>query len=374
MSLARTSLKQDKLEVKKTIESKTGLTLGSAIDTGDCFFDALAQALENQGVTIPGDVNVPGYKRLRLMCHDYFQKLSVMPGNWVQTALLPNKLNDERDTYTVTLNQVQYTYLEMDQMSKISSQLQADMFKASPELFEAKKKSYLEMNKKLGNSYVTWGRPAIEGRILCELFEKQLGVSLTLHVIDNHALKYDENNPENEKLITTHYGVRSTGQFKIEKESSVENNNPKWLHMANYRGHFVPLLASEAKNENIVELRKSLEKYQEHLKKSQQFNTPLAQLKLHLTRTLISDIDNGSTNQQIKKNLHDTYTSQHDVNGQLLTCSEIFQKSRDSTTDKILKCILTAVTFGIAVIFGLWNVKGEAVSNEIKKVDEKKFN
>ena len=99
--------------------------LGKAVDTGDCFFDALAQYMNIRNDT---DVNTIAY--LRRLCHDSYTKNKAEVDEWIQADY--GGLDKGREEYYM----VQYTQAECER----------DFNGRAP----------------------IWGRPWVEGRILTQ--------------------------------------------------------------------------------------------------------------------------------------------------------------------------------------------------------------
>lgn len=209
----RRPIAQDKWgpEIKKIV-NEIKLDFGSALSTGDCFFDSLAQAIENKGFKIQGRPLSLSHKQLREFCDHYLKKLNRKhsESNWVQTAISQYGGED----YITCLAQLKYTQSEMDNL---------------------KREGFFD-------GISTWGRPPIEGRMLCKILSQQLDRHISLHVMDIQAV--------GDQLVKTHWIVDENGQLPI-AEDKVEYNNQNCLHIANYRSHYVPLVTVSSTKQKV---------------------------------------------------------------------------------------------------------------------------
>jgi hypothetical protein len=134
-------------QVKAWLQDRTipkNFQLGAAIGEGDCFFDAVAQGLNQISGKEEYDV-----KSLRLFCDEYAKKLN---NHWVKGAINRDEgdKDNQKGTYEQYLTRVQFTAQEMEQNEK--------------------------EGLKLGPA--VWGRPQIEGRMFCEQYHVQLHVGI----------------------------------------------------------------------------------------------------------------------------------------------------------------------------------------------------
>jgi serine/threonine protein kinase len=182
---------------------KTGLTIGTAYSEGDCFFDGISQQLENMNIFIPLDEkqqNVPGHKKLRLLCDQEVKKLNKWgENNWIKQAI-------ERDgqNYQTYLATIQYT---------------------APEMEDLKKKNFF-------SGIAIWGNQNIEGRIICQK------LSIKLHIIEI-MIDYDDN------VVFEHRLTDGTESRQLrEQEMDEIYKDPRAVHLAVYQGslHFVPII------------------------------------------------------------------------------------------------------------------------------------
>ncbi|GAB6032882.1 hypothetical protein CHUAL_012080, partial [Chamberlinius hualienensis] len=150
----------------------------SAIGSGDCFFDSVAQAL-NQKITKTKKVTS---KDLRQICQMICQNLPNEDKEWLKNAL---KLEDY-NTIGEYAARVGYTATDLEDYPAIASVLNL----SSP----------------------IWGRPEIEGRMICQyynvqihLLERQIvnrnGVWVNQLINQNGSKSVDEVNWDDEKLI-----------------------------------------------------------------------------------------------------------------------------------------------------------------------------
>lgn len=180
----RESIKQDSVGMPKltvTIkESKSGLMVGKAVKNGDCYFDSLAQAL----LDVP-HVSAQTIKSLRQICHKYAaQSTDSQFKNWFQTEL---------DSYEDYKSLVQYTFEELKRERK--------------------------------ETRIIWGDGIRDGQIACQ------ALNITIHTIevkDNGAIEHG---------LITPSGI---GDPKV---NPINYADPKIIHLALYKGHFVPLLS-----------------------------------------------------------------------------------------------------------------------------------
>ena len=187
----RTGLKnQAKLMKLLAPHLPKGMMLGKAYDQGDCFFDALAQMLNRINNT---DLNTTKY--LRILCHDFY----------LHNKALVDSLNasdrcglEMKDDYYL----VQYTAQECEGL--------------------------------LNRRTLIWGRPNVEGKILCRV--------LSLEAIGVIEILED---PETQKPVISFQQVNQNNtKILSEAEAVIWLNNPKIpiLVVEQNSLHFVPLL------------------------------------------------------------------------------------------------------------------------------------
>jgi tetratricopeptide (TPR) repeat protein len=161
--------------------------VGSALSQGDCFFDAIAQNLNQR--TSKEEYTI---KSLRLLCDEYAKD----PKNtWLAIA---NKI--DREDHNSYLVRIQFTAQEMAEKEKLGL--------------------------KLGTA--VWGRPKVEGRIICEKLVKKL-----------HVIEIQENGTVNRFLVNDKGEEENLNQI-------VDYNDSNILHIINYHNHFVPLIVANA--------------------------------------------------------------------------------------------------------------------------------
>lgn len=161
------------------------INLGNAISKGDCFFDSVAQSLNQREGKKLFDV-----KSLRLLCDEYAKN----PKNsWVEIA--NKKDREDHDSYLVIIS---FT---------------------APELLE-KEAQGLKLET------AVWGRPKIDGRIFCEQFNIRI-----------HVIEIQEDGTVNRHLVDRN------GETE-DYNPSVDYKDNNILHIVNYHNHFVPLIRS----------------------------------------------------------------------------------------------------------------------------------
>jgi hypothetical protein len=174
---------------------------GAAYDKGDCFFDSVAQGLEAVGKTIPGHAKHEGYKKLRVLCNTYVKEYGRLSPteNWPKT--------------------------EMDEDAKTGVSTYQDCLSTSQHT-----QSEMEEQKKLGffTGYSTFGRPHIEGRIICEKFDVEL------HIVE--LIEYKGT------IIVQHTHVNAERSKQVELEE-IDLASPKILHVAIYKDHYTSIFS-----------------------------------------------------------------------------------------------------------------------------------
>lgn len=172
-------------QVKVWLKDKISddLQLGAAISQGDCFYDAVAQGLNQKNGKEEYII-----KSLRLLCDEYVKNLK---NSWVEAA---NKR--DREDHQSYLVRIQFT---------------------AQELLEKETQGL-----KLGTA--VWGRPKIEGRIFCEQF------NIKIHVIEIQ-----------EDGSIHRYLMDKNGETE-DYNPAIDYSDNNILHIVNYRNHYVPLL------------------------------------------------------------------------------------------------------------------------------------
>lgn len=171
------------------------LEMGTAYGEGDCFFDANAQALESKGYVIPGDERTSGFKRLRLLCAQAPRE------TWLTEAIKADA--DVGGLLELSnYDHISYTQDEVD--SKVVAKLSTSV----------------------------WGRPHIEGRIFCQHFK------VKLHIIEFE--KYKGDGQKEFKIMPIHQLVTADGAKTVSLED-IDYTDSKILHIACYKGHYIPL-------------------------------------------------------------------------------------------------------------------------------------
>ncbi len=176
--------------------------IGEAVSKGDCFFDAFAQGLNQLGLS-----SLQTVKSLRLLCYQYVKNTKYAS---IREKILKDEHNE--DSFNIYLMRLPFTSSEIEEME----------------------------NQKLLTGSATWGRPDLEGRIICEHF------NLRLHVIEIHDEAIDN------QLQVTECLVDSQGSHQIEEMNGKDYLQADIIHIINYKNHFFPLLDSlKIRNENV---------------------------------------------------------------------------------------------------------------------------
>jgi hypothetical protein len=181
---------------------------GSAVDNGDCFYDAVRQSIER---TLKKQVTI---QELRTLVHRYVEALhKENPHNWISQHLGEDDYEELRDT-------VQFPHIR--------------------------------------DTIPLWGRPDVEGKILANHFGLELHV-LEINVLDDIIQKRDMQ-VQIKDGITVFYDKSTNTQYD-HAESRTDGTKrmikvctPAWqiikpekatttkkLEIAGYPGHFVPL-------------------------------------------------------------------------------------------------------------------------------------
>lgn len=195
--------------------SETSFTPGRAYDNGDCFFDAFVESLRNNRLTMSDDVNLPSFKQARMLCNDYL-KAPDTDKSWAKSAMDIDKANGGDDHQTC-LATIQYTQPEMEDLKR----------------------------QNLFGGLATWGRPAIEGRILCSALSKELGKNIQLHVIEFQEVAFTDGGDEGLSVIA-HSLVDKDGLREVSNKD-IDYENKEILHLLNYKSHYVPLIRPSSK-------------------------------------------------------------------------------------------------------------------------------
>lgn len=186
------------------------LKIGAAIKTGDCFFDSVAQGLNE--LNIKPDYRFTA-KSLRKDCADY-ARANRKPDQWVYKAVI-------RDAG-------EYFVPQKDPDGEVISENGLNK--------QDKAKSFFKYLEYITNTHTAdapiWGRPDIEGRMICEKYE----VELYIYSIDE----------ESQKVTVTKITAHDDPEFFIEDENLDQlkmDNSKKTVGVVNYMRHFVPLLS-----------------------------------------------------------------------------------------------------------------------------------
>jgi len=226
-----------------------GYRLGAACDDGDCFFDALAQCLNQIKNTDTYTV-----KSLREACHKFYQKNQKLVTDWDLADL--NEDTHSKDRY----EQHEYYY-------KI--QYTAD-----------------ECNEDFNKDICIWGRPWVEGVMICQEL-KVKGICVI------SVSKESETN----KLILS-YCFRN---YKSGQESPDETPVNKEEFQALLEKGDIPVLVNVEDKFHFVPLLKELES-EEELGKKKHLDKPQTQ---SLGRKIEDDKDKGKDKEKDEKSARD---------------------------------------------------------------------
>ncbi len=197
LSPIRKGLKNKKMIMDHfAIQSINNITLGEAINDGDCFFDSLLQALKNTNKDI-------ALKKLRELCYSYYQANKQMVDDW-----------NKADYGGIDKGKNEYYFVQYTAQECI---------------------------KYFHDRAPIWGRPYVEGRILChQLNLEGIGVIETLE------------DPETKNIVPSYHLVTKEGYKGIDEAKFkfyLQNKNIPCLVVEQGSLHFVPL---QRKNENTV--------------------------------------------------------------------------------------------------------------------------
>ncbi len=185
------------MENSKIISYKgIDFTKGSAISDGSCFFDSFRQGLEQLGTEVT-------VEQLRKDCLDFASKASVP--HWLQHSLSNDYNIDHKIRPKITIDQYKENIIKRE----------------------------------------TWGRPDIEGRILCEKY----GVKLC--VLEKNSME----SPEFLYSVILNNGLNNGAVSKfseLDKETICMMNDG--------RNHFEPLFDMRFQEERDYQFAKNLQK------------------------------------------------------------------------------------------------------------------
>ncbi|WP_341822268.1 hypothetical protein [Wolbachia endosymbiont (group A) of Clivina fossor] len=169
-----------------------GFKIGAAVGEGDCFFDSVAQGLnelKDKGL-ITGSKGF-SVKSLRESCKQYAQQVDQSEGSW-----LDNALKVEIEELCEYIPRIEFT---------------------AEDIKNASSGSEIKILK-LENAI--WGRPEVEGKMICEKY----GVKIrTIELRDEEI----------------------DGLYVTKGKVGTGNNI---IYIVNYRNHFVPLLSNIEKD------------------------------------------------------------------------------------------------------------------------------
>lgn len=197
-------MKQEMIELQNHL-APFGITAGTAVSEGDCFFHSLAKQLDSMGITIPVDqkyAREPSYKKLRLFC---YEKLQAPDYAWLK-PVIEKDANWGGDNFATYLSILQYTHTEITQKP-------------------AEEKSSL---------IAIWGKPDIEGRLICQAFNIKL-----------HLIEFQEHE---HKAMIVHQFIDAIDSLTMSDPEFIKATyaDPQYMHIASAHGHFVPLMKTTA--------------------------------------------------------------------------------------------------------------------------------
>lgn len=164
-----------------------GWQIGAAYGRGDCFFDAVAQAINH-------NQNDEAYtvKSLRLLCEKYVKNEN---NTWVKTAV-----EQDKDNWENYLARVPFTAEEMKEND----------------------------HQNVLTGIATWGRPSIEGVMICE----KMGIQI-------HSIEVLEELVDG--VYISEHCIDAKGSRSVDEIPSEFYENLAYIHLIVHRNHFVPL-------------------------------------------------------------------------------------------------------------------------------------
>ncbi|MFT4314629.1 MAG: hypothetical protein AB3P11_06130 [Wolbachia pipientis] len=192
------------------------LKIGAAIKTGDCFFDSVAQGLNE--LNIKPDYRFTA-KSLRKDCADYVEQHGKQD-SWAYKAVIKDAAIGG---YFAALEGPHGPI--QDPKTKVNV---IDKEKTFHEYLKDIKNMAIE-----SGSPPIWGRPDIEGRMICEKYE----VELYIYSIDEESQKVTVTK------ITAHDDDPAVFIQDIDLNQLEIDSSKKTVGVVNYMRHFVPLLS-----------------------------------------------------------------------------------------------------------------------------------
>ncbi|CAM4395381.1 MAG: hypothetical protein LEGION0398_MBIBDBAK_01182 [Legionellaceae bacterium] len=178
---------------------------GISLNTGDCFFDSIAQSLNFASLQEKNHTA----KTLRIISHQYIIDIDKKPreDNWIYQRFLVNAKNGNKDS---------------QQVKEIAD-------KAYQHYFANIQYTYEDIlnGQGLNLEQPIWGEQDIDGRILSEV------LNIKLHIIELH---------ENENNIVLGHQLIDKENSKSVVEKDIDYSNNAILHLCVYRNHYAPLL------------------------------------------------------------------------------------------------------------------------------------
>ncbi|MDG7056916.1 MAG: hypothetical protein LKM43_02085 [Wolbachia endosymbiont of Penenirmus auritus] len=192
------------------------LKIGAAIMTGDCFFDSVAQGLNELNIK-------PGYrftaKSLREDCADYAEQHGEQD-SWTYKAVIKDAAIGSY-----------FAALEGPYGPIQNPETKTNMIDEENTFHE-----YLKDIKNMAtgdSSALIWGRPGIEGRMICNKYK----VELCVYSIEEDSQKVTVTK------ITAHNDDPEVFIQDLNLDQLKIDNSKKTVGVVNYMRHFVPLLS-----------------------------------------------------------------------------------------------------------------------------------
>ncbi|WP_265045298.1 MULTISPECIES: hypothetical protein [unclassified Wolbachia] len=189
------------------------LNIGIAIKTEDCFFDSVAQGLNELNIK-------PGYrftaKSLRKDCADYAENKK--DSRWVFNEITKNIA----EGYAVPMIGSNGNVMKDNQNNIIPDNIAS---------FDRYLKDIRSMATEA--SPPIWGRPGVEGRMICDKYE----VELYIYSIEEDSQKVTVTK------ITAHDDDLEVFIQDVNLDQLKIDNSKKTVGVVNYMQHFVPLLS-----------------------------------------------------------------------------------------------------------------------------------
>lgn len=192
--------------------SPIGFNAGQALDAGDCFFDAIAQALNSQLGT------QHTVKSLRALSHQYVVNLDIQSQqnpqseiNWIAQRLGQSTSGVDFHQYMANIG---YTTQDVQNGLGLNTQ-----------------------------GVAIWGEQNIDGRIFCQT------LNISIHVVEAQTINDDSGNSQ---TIFVHQLVTADNIRTVDVDD-VNFNDPKIIHLAVARHHYVPILSPQFQQASVTD-------------------------------------------------------------------------------------------------------------------------